>query len=187
MTMRRLPSIAASSPRHMTGGAIIEMALFLPFLLTILFGVIDFARAIHYDNILTHVSREGANLAARTRSPSQTIVSALSQTAEPLDITNNGMIHITTIIGLPGGMGQITGQARSGQGNTGLTSRIWECPAWNANNTCQIAPGQGPVIDLGVQLNPGDEIKAVEAQYDYTMIVNFITDQGPELYALTVL
>ena len=34
---------------------------------------------------------------------------------------------------------------------------------------------------------PGDEIKAVEAQYDYTMIINFITDQGPELYALTVL
>lgn len=187
MTMQRLSAHSPAMRNRMRGGAIIEMALFLPFLLTILFGVVDFARAVHYDNILTHISREGANLAARTRNSSQNIVNALSQTAEPLDIANSGMIHITTIVGLPNGMGQITGQARSAQGNIGLTSRIWECPAWSASNTCQIAQGQGPVIDLGVQLNPGDEIKAVEAQYDYTMIINFITDRGPELYALTVL
>jgi Flp pilus assembly protein TadG len=170
----------------MAGGAVIELALFLPFLLVLLFGVVDFARAVHFDNILVHISREGANLSSRTAQPTQNIVNVLAQTAEPLDFANDGMIHITTIVGLPNGLGQIQSQARSAQGNLGMNSRIWQCPAWNANNTCQIN-GAGPTIDLGVRLNSGEVVQAVEAQYDYDMMINFITDQGPELYALTIL
>ncbi|MGC1438986.1 MAG: TadE/TadG family type IV pilus assembly protein, partial [Burkholderiaceae bacterium] len=174
--------------RRMAGGAVVEMALFLPFLLILLFGVVDFARAIHFDNILVHISREGANLASRSKNtPPQNIITALTQTAEPLDIQRDGMIYITEIVGQPNGMGRIQKQARSAQGNQSLNSRIWTCPAWNGDNTCQIANGQGPLIDLGVPLADQEIVQAVETQYEYDMLINFITNRGPELYALTVL
>ncbi|MGC1443597.1 MAG: TadE/TadG family type IV pilus assembly protein, partial [Burkholderiaceae bacterium] len=154
MQSLRTNSLNRRLTQRIAGGAVVEMALFLPFLLILLFGVVDFARAVHYDNILVHISREGANLASRTLTPKQNIINALSQTAEPLDIQQDGMIYITTIVGLPNGFGRIQGQARSAQGNQSLSSRIWQCPGWNGDNTCQIN-GQGPIIDLGVPLASG--------------------------------
>jgi len=55
------------------GNAVVEMALLLPILLLILFGITEFGRAIMTANVLNTASREGARLAA---------VSSLSDTLQ---------------------------------------------------------------------------------------------------------
>ena len=55
------------------GNAVVEMALLLPILLLILFGITEFGRAVMTANVLNTASREGARLAA---------VSSLSDTLQ---------------------------------------------------------------------------------------------------------
>ena len=54
---------AASDSRD-RGSVAVEFALLLPVLLLILFGVIDFGRAISYQITLTQAAREGARVAS---------------------------------------------------------------------------------------------------------------------------
>jgi Flp pilus assembly protein TadG len=48
------------------GSAIVEVAFLLPFLLLILFGIIDFGRALWTTNVLHTACREGARIMAVT-------------------------------------------------------------------------------------------------------------------------
>jgi Flp pilus assembly protein TadG len=54
---------AATDPRD-RGSVAVEFALLLPVLLLLIFGVIDFGRAINDQITLTQAAREGARLAA---------------------------------------------------------------------------------------------------------------------------
>ena len=54
---------AASDSRD-RGSVAVEFALLLPVLLLILFGIIDFGRAISYQITLTQAAREGARVAS---------------------------------------------------------------------------------------------------------------------------
>jgi Flp pilus assembly protein TadG len=59
--MRRRP--ARSTPRD-RGAAAVEFALLLPMLLLLVFGIIDFGRALNAQITLTQAAREGARLAS---------------------------------------------------------------------------------------------------------------------------
>lgn len=59
--MRRRP--ARNSP-HDRGAAAVEFALLLPVLLLLVFGIIDFGRALNAQVTLTQAAREGARMAA---------------------------------------------------------------------------------------------------------------------------
>jgi Flp pilus assembly protein TadG len=52
--------------REQRGNAVVEMALILPFLLLLIFGITEFGRAWMTVNILQTASREGARLAVVT-------------------------------------------------------------------------------------------------------------------------
>jgi hypothetical protein len=54
---------AATGPRD-RGAAAVEFALLLPLLLLLLFGIIDFGRALNAQITLTQAAREGARLEA---------------------------------------------------------------------------------------------------------------------------
>jgi TadE-like protein len=69
---------AATGPRD-RGAAAVEFALLLPVLLLILFGIIDFGRALNAQITLTQAAREGARLAA-LGVPSATVITR-AQTA----------------------------------------------------------------------------------------------------------
>lgn len=59
--MRRRPARNDSPDR---GAAAVEFALLLPLLLLLVFGIIDFGRALNAQITLTQAAREGARLAA---------------------------------------------------------------------------------------------------------------------------
>ena len=49
------------------------------------------------------MSREGANLASRSTTTPQYIMNALASTAQPLNMSSNGMIYITQVSGTTDG------------------------------------------------------------------------------------
>uniref|UniRef100_UPI002FDF8AA9 TadE/TadG family type IV pilus assembly protein n=1 Tax=Noviherbaspirillum sp. TaxID=1926288 RepID=UPI002FDF8AA9 len=85
-------------PDSARGGAAVEFLLCLPLLLLLAFPVVDLARVLQANAILVAMSREGANLASRTRMDEQTVMAALAATAPPLDMRRNGSIRITRIL-----------------------------------------------------------------------------------------
>jgi Flp pilus assembly protein TadG len=61
-------SRAARFARSQSGAAMVEFALIVPILFAMIFGIIDFGRALFQYNNLTNAAREGARFAA-TRLP----------------------------------------------------------------------------------------------------------------------
>ena len=61
------------------GAAAVEFALLLPILLLLVFGIVDFGRALHAQITLTQAAREGARAAALKQSN----VESRTQTAAP--------------------------------------------------------------------------------------------------------
>lgn len=60
---------AFSFVRAERGVAVVEFALLLPFLLLIVFGIVDFGRAMNYKNELTQLSNQAARFAVVNKSP----------------------------------------------------------------------------------------------------------------------
>lgn len=184
---RSVESARSVSLAAQRGVALVEMAIALPVLLTIMLGVIDLSRAIQFDNVITHLSREGANLAARVRSIEPAgIVNALASTAAPLRMNRDGMIYFSEITGQADGTGQITRQFRAAQGNHALQSRLWRCTAWQADSSCLI-PASKPAVTLPVPLRPGETVWAVETRYEYRLLTGFVLSLDPDLYAITIM
>ncbi len=169
----------------------VEMALVLPLLLVLVFGVVEFSRAVQAKNILVNMSREGANLSARSFRPLQDIrqevMDSIGLTANPLDMTQDGNIYITKLVGVSGGAAQVDEQYRwsQGQASVGDGSKIYSCPSWSADN-CQVAENaRGNVA--GLVLEEGEEVYAVEVYYNYKPITNYVMKSDILLYETTFL
>ena len=72
--------------RSERGAAMVEFAIVLPILLLMVFGIVDFGRALYTLNNLTAAVREGARLASTQISPDPTTGS--SMTAVSTAVTN---------------------------------------------------------------------------------------------------
>jgi len=194
------------SQRAVQGQSLIELALLLPPMLILVFGVIDYARAIQFNNILVAMSREGANLAARTSMSHQVIIKALNDTAEPLLMAARGRVYITQIIGRKvdsdcddapptycATYPKVEAQTKSLTGNAtldltldaNLPSKVWTCSSWSGG-ACNSVPASA-TDTFTMALSDGEVVYAVETLYDYNVIVNYVMETGPKLYSLTVL
>jgi hypothetical protein len=79
------------------GASLIELALLLPILVVLAFGVIDFGRLIHARLVVTNVSREGGSLACRDLKSPADLISMLQSSATPFDLKNQGRIYVIKI------------------------------------------------------------------------------------------
>ncbi|MCL4183857.1 MAG: pilus assembly protein [Burkholderiaceae bacterium] len=172
--------------RRARGVAAVELALVLPLLLLLALGVIDFSRAIQFNNVLVHLTREGANLAARTTEQPAYILKALMDTATPLEMNSAGMMYISKFEGRPDGRARLVAQYRPPSGGKGsLTSGLVQCNgSWSAG-TC--TPNGTQVVSLPVALNNGETVYAVESMYDYTLLTRYVVPTLPTLHSLTIL
>jgi len=168
--------------------AAVELALVLPVLLLLVLGVIDFARAIQFNNVLVHVTREGANLAARTTEDPSYILKALMDTATPMRMNADGMMYITQLIGQRNGSAKLVAQYRpTSGGKFSLGSQLVTCVGSWSGGKCTPAGTQIVPLPDGVQLNEGETVYAVESLYDYTMLTRYVVQTLPRLYSLTIL
>jgi Flp pilus assembly protein TadG len=106
-----------SRSRDRSGQALVEFMFVAVILLVMLFGMIDFCRAISTRQVLINLSREGANIAARgpgdIADSMSNAVQAVITAANPLDITANGRVIVTAVFNSNGTF-RITNQLSSG-------------------------------------------------------------------------
>ncbi len=177
------------------GSSLIELALILPILLTLVMGVIDLGRAIQFSNILANMSREGANLAARSSEDPQYIINALASTAAPLAMTTSGRIFITWVIGTKTDptctsnctvQTHVTAQSRSASGDATLSSLVYSCPSWGGSGACSV-PSPQPLVSIGMTLKDGEQVRIVETAYHFTPMAGYVMVGTQTLYSKTVL
>jgi Flp pilus assembly protein TadG len=107
-----------SKSRDQSGQAIIEFTFVAVIMLAMLFGMIDFCRAISTRQVLINLSREGANMAARSGSGDSAAISnaiaAVISAASPLSITSNGQVIVSAVVNINGAY-VITNQISEGK------------------------------------------------------------------------
>ncbi|HBI68982.1 MAG TPA: hypothetical protein DDZ22_08155 [Massilia sp.] len=189
------------------GLAAVEIALMLPLLMLLLFGMIDAARALQANIIIVNLGREGANLVARggtqLETGSQDIIYALMASAPPLNVQQRGMVYITRVMGVTSGgvtRSVVVDQYRWDDAARNLgyrasgyapASRIYACPAWNAGLCSSKSRPVSTVMDG--KLGDGEVVYVVETFYQFNMFMtSFAMDSlslptiGPDLYSMTV-
>jgi Flp pilus assembly protein TadG len=138
---------------------LIEFTLMAVILLVLVFGIIDVGRALYQHQILINLSREGANLASRGTSTTNT-VDALVVSANPLNITNDGRIILTLIQRQPDLSLKVVEQYASG----GLSDRSRVAPLG------RITPSAAIKIPSNVIPQPNQALTVAEVFYTYTAI-----------------
>jgi Flp pilus assembly protein TadG len=194
------------------GIAAVEAALLLPLLMLLLFGMVDAARALQANIIITNISREGANLVARGNTEletgSQDIIYALMASASPLDVNSRGMVYITRVMGVSSNgavRNAVLDQYRwddaarslgARKSNYQPASRIYNCRSWNTSTgkcSAFTSANRPTAPVLTGKLDDGEVVYVVETFYNYDMLFSgfasgalSLPDFGPDLYSFTV-
>jgi len=207
-------SRAPTRRRRAAGVAAVELALLLPMLVLMLFCLVDIARALESDLVLINLSRETANITARSSTVNpQTVMSAVSAAAPPLDMNHKGMIYVTELMGVQVGSSTpavtrtvVIAQYRwdDATNNVGYrvsnyapSSKIWSCSSWSsADGSCTSIPvvASAPSSSLmSGQLAVGQIIYVAESYYQFSMLFGTfkignlsMPTIGPNLYSMTV-
>jgi Flp pilus assembly protein TadG len=201
--------------RRARGVAAVEFALVLPFLLFLIFAVTDFARGLQANMVMINLSREAANLAARSKlqltDNSQAIMRAVAESAPPLDMNANGMLYITKLMGYKDSSGAITTVVleqyrwddsvnKLGFRNSAYApaSKLWSCANWSSTTgACLNIPtgNNAPRITLMTgNLFEGEIIYAAESFYRFNILFGDLSlgagltvpNFGTNLYSMTV-
>ena len=117
-----------SRSQSRSGQALVEFMFVGFILLFLLFGMIDFCRAISTRQILINLSREGANEAARGNGNTidatiSNAIAAVITGASPLDMKTNGRVIISAVLNQGSGTFKITNQISEGNA-TNASSKI---------------------------------------------------------------
>lgn len=195
-------------PRSRQHGVVaVEFALLLPFLLLLLFGLIDAGRALQAKIIMVNIGREGANLAARgsvdLASGSQDIIYALMASAPPLNVNQRGMVYITRVMGTADGKSVVLDQYRWDDAARNLgyrassyapASNVYGCGTWTAGTCTGISSTSRPATTvMNGKLDYGEVVVVVETFYKFDMLIPAgattilgLPTIGPDLYSMTI-
>lgn len=185
--------------KNSRGLAAVEFAVILPMLLLLSLPILDLARIIQFDMILTNMSREAANLASRTQDEPWDIMNTVAATAPPLQMQTSGIIYISKIIGNGPGKSNVILEQYKWTGGFNQSSKVWaNCSSWASDGTgkCSSIPSAGFSINdaMANQLADGEVIYVVESFYRTNILFNSMnfgfgitTPQfNPDLYAKTI-
>lgn len=86
------------------GAAIVEMALILPLLVVLVFGIVEFGRAYNTQVTLTHSAREAVRVLAITQDPAEAQAAAIASAAS----LDPAQVSVATAACVPGQPTQVT-------------------------------------------------------------------------------
>jgi Flp pilus assembly protein TadG len=133
MRMKRIITLMGKSGEK--GQALVELAIVLPLIVLLLFGIVDYSRAIHAKSVIAQMSREAANLVARPNTgltgdePTdfQNAMYFVAKDAGQLNMVTQGKMYITKAEYISGD-NRITTKVPWNQGDNNLASSL---PALN--------------------------------------------------------
>jgi hypothetical protein len=172
------------SPSKTRGLAAVEMVIATPLMLLMGLGVIEASHAILAKNITTALAREGANLSSRSFVDSeQKIMDALALSAEPLDLSEDGVIYISVVVGDDDPYPYLSEQHRWLDHGYDAASRTWEnCSSWESDGSCDLPKNKPRLTDFPMVLEPGETVHVVEVIYDYSMLTRYVYDHNFVMY-----
>lgn len=159
--------------RSQRGVGLLEFAVVLPFLVAVIFGMIDFSRAIQANSSVAEAARQGARQAAANAAsgdnPFSTYSGSCSGTVFTQNATGSGCLTDAAILAtVKAALHDLTGTVNLSNANTstGVTAAQCPTPAAGTANVC-ISPAQdssaGSYADcssaktaLGHDPQPGD-------------------------------
>jgi hypothetical protein len=156
--MKTAPTIGRALIRlacgRTSGQALLEFVFIALLMVSLLFALIDFGRAIYDRQVLINLSREGASLACRGTDFTNT-VDALLQSDAPLDLSTKGRIIVSALVNSNGTV-TVGDQYRS-DGGIDVSSRIGQ-----VGDTAQLP--NNPVLVIP---QPYQTLYAVEVFYSF--------------------
>lgn len=157
------------------GQSVVELALVLPFLVLLMLGLVDVSRAVQAYNIISNMSREGANLALRNASlDPQQLMNALASTSQPLQMRDKGMMYLVRVQGVTGGAPK-------------FTATRWNVPAGAPSSKVDAAYVSQALG--GKKLTDQDTIYIFEVFYEYQSLFGSYADYGifsPQLHSVSI-
>ena len=142
-----------------SGQALIEFALILLPLVALALGVIEMANLIYDQQVLTHLSREGSNLASRNTSLTNTVTALLNEPT-PFNLSTAGCVIVTQIAN--------TG---SGSGSSGTYVIQAQQSVCAISATSRVGTGIGTTatgLPTAAEPQAGQSVYATEVFYRYT-------------------
>lgn len=157
MMKRRSEGLAwANRLEDERGSALVELAICVPLLLTLVFGLIEFSQIIYDNQVMSGISRQGSDLASRGTSLTDTL-SALGSQGASLSLGTKGRIILTAVANDANGHPQIVDQAES---STGISA------------TSAVGSGIGNAASMSSSastvLRTGQTVYVTEVFYSYT-------------------
>ena len=123
-----------------SGQALVEFAAVGFLLLMLVFGLIDFSRAIYDQQVMKGLTRQGSNLASRGTDLT-TSASSVIAGAAPLNLNNSGRVIVTSVANV-NGFYKITGQVSAG--GIAVASKIGQ----GVGNPATVPPAAAPILQL---------------------------------------
>lgn len=168
------------------GQGAVEFALLAPVILLLLFGIVDFGRALFIANELTNAAREGARVAVLDSNVCNTVVSNPNSGVCTVDptltgesvcaaILNEGQL-ISSFNGCTDPSGRLPDPA-----NSGTVDSAYVQVTQSSSSAC---PSTGPTGTVSTPRSPGNRAVLVQIWYYYRALTPLVSNFFPSGYHL---
>ncbi len=108
-----------------SGQALVELGFTLFFLCIVVFGIIEYGRAVYDVEVMKNLAGEGSSMASRGTTTSKTATTVVTYAGSDISINTKGCVIVTGVTENSGGTGQVvTSQSWAGECTSSMSSEI---------------------------------------------------------------